>query len=139
MDFPAIAKTNSMALKPLFASESSCFAYLRDAASYMLSQIGEGKEAFSLLDALLPEDGGKIMAPSVTSKDLFLLLERGLLCICDALLDILPIREFQKAVALETVRQKYLLPLLEDNVFLQKELGVYQKSPLLRRHTPRGW
>ncbi|MCR5079385.1 MAG: hypothetical protein K6B65_05695 [Bacilli bacterium] len=68
----------------------------------------------------------------------FLALEDILLSIADYILSKTSLREFDKAIKLEEVRQFALLPIMKANSWLCDKLGSPSLDPVLARHTPKG-
>ena len=73
--------------------------------------------------------------PKIDIK-LYLLIEDCALALADYLTSLLPLREFDKAVLMEEVRQSLLPNIIESNEELR--LAFYEKGAWpLRRHTPK--
>ena len=73
----------------------------------------------------------------VPNFNFFLKLEDTLLSVADYILDKRGLREFDKAILIEKIRQHTLLPLLKENPWLCKELGTSPSNPVLKRNTPK--
>ena len=74
----------------------------------------------------------------IPNFNFFLKLEDTLLSVADYILDKRGLREFDKAILIEKIRQHTLLPLLKENPWLCKELGTSPSNPVLKRNTPKG-
>lgn len=75
---------------------------------------------------------------SIPDFNFFLQLEDTLLTVADYILDKRGLREFDKAILIEKIRQYSLLPLLKENPWLCEMLGTSPSNPVLKRNTPKG-
>ena len=86
-------------------------------------------------EEFFPAKGRLADLPKIDIK-LYLLIEDCALALADYLTSLLPLREFDKAVLMEEVRQSLLPSIIESNEELR--LAFYEKGACpLRRHTPK--
>ena len=139
MDFLKEAKTNFQELASFFNSPKSCATYVRKELLLILPALGKIESIEVLIDSILEEKGEEPYSLPTLSLDSFLRFERNLLCIADGILFQTNLREFEMAVALESLRQHALLPLIQSSEDVQLFLKKNQQSSTLPKHTPRGF
>ncbi len=139
MDHLEEAKRNYALLIPFFENEEECSTYVRDVLLYSAHSALRIDEIPAPLEALLLEKKEGVFVPKEMDVPSYLAFERYLLCLIDALLETSFIREFQKAVALDKVRTRFLLPIVSENVSLHCFLDKENENPSLYKHTPRGF
>ena len=89
----------------------------------------------NLFKEFFPEKGEYIVLSGLDLRH-YLLIEDCALALADYLTSLLPIREFDKAVLMEDVRQSLLPNIIESSEELK--LAFYEKGAWpLRRHTPK--
>ncbi len=84
------------------------------------------------------EEPGESQIDLLHKLSCFLELEDTLLSVADYILSKTGLKEFEKAIKLEEVRQNALLPLLKSNSWLCEKLRISSPEPILARHTPKG-
>ena len=139
MDHLREAKENFTSLTSFFESTGACAKYVREELLNMLSSLKEASNVEGTISLIL--SGAEDLDYSLPTLGLkpFLQFERNLLCIADGILAQTNLREFEKAVALESIRQHALLPLIRQSAVLQQTFNTNEKSPSLVKHTPRGY